>query len=205
MIVWGWGKKVINLGFAKTEYCPTCEKNRDFHISLIYRYFAIFWITIASWGAKYYYHCNICDRGIEINKKEVSHALTKNPIPWFHRYGWLAIVGVIALVAILATTLTSDNISMKGQVIYTNGNPAHDCAVYIFKGNETESYAATGVDSKGSYSFKNLPSGSYDIYVISDTAAASNTPYFTGAPDAVAYVYAGETTIVPTISYDYSP
>jgi hypothetical protein len=112
--------------------------------------------------------------------------------------------GVIALIVILTTTLTSDTLSMKGQVIYTDGNPAHDCAVYIFKGNETKSYAATGVDSKGSYSFKNLPSGSYDIYVTSSTSStASNTSYVTGAPDAEAYVYEGEATTVPTISYDY--
>ena len=41
--------------------------------------------------------CDICHRGVELNKKKVEASLKKNPIPFRRRYGWTFLVGLIAI------------------------------------------------------------------------------------------------------------
>lgn len=99
MIFWQWGKQVLNLGHVDSCYCKTCEKERDFYLSVIFSYVKLFWIPMFSWGAKYYYHCSICDTGIEVRREDY---LMTEPIPPMYRWGWLIPVAGIAVFILYA-------------------------------------------------------------------------------------------------------
>lgn len=83
-----------------------------------------------------------------------------------------------------------------GQVMFPDGTPAHDSVVYIFKSEETQSFASCYVDTNGYYIFDNLPVGRYDIY----TASFATVWGFTGPPKATITVSEHETTTVPTLT-----
>lgn len=100
MIIWGSKGNVLTLGKVEPRYCPTCEKEQDFFITMLYRYGHVFWIPLFSWSTKYFYHCSICDSGVELKGSELKPYLSTNPKPFMHRFGW-AIVGGIAIIAIL--------------------------------------------------------------------------------------------------------
>lgn len=83
-----------------------------------------------------------------------------------------------------------------GQVMFRDGTPAHRSVVYIFKSEETSSFASCYVDTNSYYIFDNLPVGRYDIY----TASYATIWGFTGSPDATITVSEHETTMVPTLT-----
>jgi len=101
MIVYGWGKKILNLGSVGTVSCPMCEKDRNLILTIIYSYFTLFWILMAGGNRKDYYFCEICGRGVEVDKKEVDSALRHDPLPWLPPYGWTIPVGGIVVLIFL--------------------------------------------------------------------------------------------------------
>ena len=46
--------------------------------------------------------CNVCSKGQELNNREVEFHLEENPIPFIHRYGCLALIGIIAVFWLLS-------------------------------------------------------------------------------------------------------
>ena len=60
--------------------------------------------------------------------------------------------------------LPPDKGIMVGTVLYPDGTPAHGSFVYLFKGEESISFAVGNTDKEGHYTFTNLPLGYYEIY-----------------------------------------
>lgn len=52
---------------------------------------------MAGWNRKDYYFCEVCYRGVEVDKKEVDSALRYDPLPWLSRYGLTIPVGGIVM------------------------------------------------------------------------------------------------------------
>jgi len=97
MIIFGEKGNEMTLGRVDRRYCPTCEKERDFYISLIYRYGHVFWIPLFSYSTKYFYHCSVCGYGTELKGRDLNPYLTSNPKPWMHRFGWVVVLGIIVI------------------------------------------------------------------------------------------------------------
>ena len=91
MIIWGSKGNIIDLGSITKHYCPICEKQTNYHVSVVYRYGHIFWIPLFKWSTKYYLTCDICERGIELKKEDIDPYLIQNPIPWMPSGGLLII------------------------------------------------------------------------------------------------------------------
>jgi hypothetical protein len=83
-----------------------------------------------------------------------------------------------------------------GQVMFPDGSPAYRSIVYIFKGEETHSFASCYVDANGYYMFDELPLGNYSIYV----ASYGTFWGFNQEPDAIVSVSERETTTAPTLT-----
>ena len=101
MIIWGSKGNSITIGRVETRYCPICEKEREFFVTMIYRYGHIFWIPLFSWSTKYFYHCSTCERGVEIKGSEVKPYMISNQKPWMHRYGWLVAIAIIIVLVLI--------------------------------------------------------------------------------------------------------
>jgi hypothetical protein len=102
MIIWGSGGGAVDLGAADTRACPTCEKDRQFKIILLYKYAHLYylrWVT----EKKYHLACDVCNRGWELNTAEVESKLEKNPIPFMTRYGWAFLVGIVGAFILFVT------------------------------------------------------------------------------------------------------
>jgi hypothetical protein len=96
-VMWGWNGASVNLGKLDTKDCPTCKKKQNFVVSVTYRYSHVFWWPLFSWGTKYFYHCQVCQHGFELEGDKLKPYLTTNPKPWIHRYGWTVPTGIIFL------------------------------------------------------------------------------------------------------------
>lgn len=96
MLVWGSGSKSVKFGNPEIKRCQTCGKDTQFRNVVEYRYAHIWYLF--SWVTKkrYLSLCEICERGVELDKKQVESTLLSNPIPFQKRYGWAFLVGLIA-------------------------------------------------------------------------------------------------------------
>jgi hypothetical protein len=101
MIIWGSGGNVVPLGRHETRHCETCEKERLFNLVLRYRYWHLYWIFALVTQKKYLLVCEICQRGWELPSRTVEEAIGRVPIPFMRRYGFVALVLVIAVCALL--------------------------------------------------------------------------------------------------------
>lgn len=104
-IWWGWRGASLNLGKLDTRYCPVCERERDFVVSVTYSYSNVFFVPLFSWGTKYYYHCQVCQNGYEVKGDQLQ--LTEDPKPFMHRLGWVVVA--LAFVTILAFAWVVDH------------------------------------------------------------------------------------------------
>ena len=101
MIIWGSGGGNADLGVAEQRDCQTCEKERPFKVLLHYKYahlYCLRWVT----SKAYYLACDVCQRGSQLDTKEVESKLDKNPIPFMTRYGWTFLVGFIGAIFLIA-------------------------------------------------------------------------------------------------------
>jgi len=105
MLIWGSGGKQVDLGVLEQRECGTCEKSRPFKLTLIYKYFHLYWIFKCVTEKKYWLMCEICSRGWELDRKKVEENLTKSPIPISDRYG-LAVFGLLIAAIIVFSALT---------------------------------------------------------------------------------------------------
>jgi hypothetical protein len=104
VIIWGSKGNIIDLGLITKHYCPICEKETNYHVSVVYRYGHIFWMPLFKWSTKYYLTCEICERGVELKKKDIKPYLIKDPIPWMHRLGWIAALIILGLFVLFVNT-----------------------------------------------------------------------------------------------------
>lgn len=100
MIVWGAKSEVANLGPQASSHCPTCEKERPFHLMLQYTvrhiWYVFKWVT----GKQYATVCDVCQRGNKLDTKVVEARLKKSPIPFGARWGWAFLAGMVAIAAV---------------------------------------------------------------------------------------------------------
>lgn len=108
MIVWGSKNEVANLGPQAIRHCPTCEKERPFHLMLQYTvrhiWYVFKWVT----GKQYAAVCEVCQRGDKLDARTVESGLPKPPIPFGTRWGWAFLAGMVAVVAVFGALENSN-------------------------------------------------------------------------------------------------
>jgi len=97
MIIWGSGGDAINLGHAAQRHCETCEKEQAFATHLHYRYAHLYYLFCWVTKKQYLLACNVCRNGWVLNAKEVEASLAKHPIPFYRRYGWAVLLGLVVV------------------------------------------------------------------------------------------------------------
>jgi hypothetical protein len=105
MLIWGTGGDNLDLGKVLTQHCETCEKSRDYHLMLHYRYFHLYWFMKVVTKREYYVMCNVCSRGWVIKAAEAKAYLPtgKSPIPFWTEYGLLVIFGSLMGLGMLSS------------------------------------------------------------------------------------------------------
>jgi hypothetical protein len=100
MIVWGAKSEVANTGPQASRHCPTCEKERPFHLVLQYTvrhiWYVFKWVT----GKQYATVCESASAGTSWTPRRWSPTLSKPPIPFGTRWGWAFLAGMIAIAAV---------------------------------------------------------------------------------------------------------
>jgi hypothetical protein len=96
MVFYGTAGKQIDLGSADSRKCEVCGETRPFRVSLVYRYFHLYWIFRCVIGKQYLLTCEACGNGPEVEAPTAAQ-MVMNPsssIPAWDRYGLAALVGV---------------------------------------------------------------------------------------------------------------
>ena len=105
MIQWGSSLRTVDLGAVDVRPCPICEKERPFHLILIYRIWGLWWIFNRITYKKYMLVCSICNRGWELDPKEVEESIGNSHIPFMHKYGLWILVAFFAI-SFIASIIT---------------------------------------------------------------------------------------------------
>lgn len=99
-VMWGSKGVVADLGAQGSRHCPTCEKERTFHLMLQYTvrhfWYAFRWVT----GKQYGSVCEVCKRGDKLDARTVESSLKKSPIPFGARWGWAFLVGLLVITGV---------------------------------------------------------------------------------------------------------
>jgi hypothetical protein len=103
MIIWGSRGNMIDLGQHSTQYCAVCERERPFHLVLLYRYWHLYWIFCVVTKKTYTLQCSVCRRGSQLAASDVEKALPKQPIPFMHRMGLAIGVATVVLLVLVNT------------------------------------------------------------------------------------------------------
>ena len=69
--IFGWNhSKAENIGLVNRHQCSNCHNTEVWQLNKISRYFTIFFIPIFPHSADYWYHCPVCNYGINLNKAD---------------------------------------------------------------------------------------------------------------------------------------
>jgi hypothetical protein len=117
MIIWGSKGEAVNLGPQASRHCPTCEKERPFHVMLQYTvrhfWYVFKWVT----GKQYALVCDVCQRGSQLDAKAVESKLAKSPIPFGTRWGWAFLVGLLAIAGVFVAMDNSSRNSSRERYV----------------------------------------------------------------------------------------
>jgi hypothetical protein len=102
MIIWGSRGQNVVLGVREHRDCEKCQTNRPFRLMLQYRYGHLYYVFRWVTQKQYFLACDVCKRGWKLDTKKVESDLKANPIPFGDRYGWAALLVIVALIAIVA-------------------------------------------------------------------------------------------------------
>lgn len=105
MIIWGSGGDNVDLGEVDTRHCETCGQDRPFHVMLHYEYWGLYYIFNLVSSKEYMLVCEVCQRGWQLDGKEIESMVESNPIPFMRRFGCLILV--VLFVLLLATASAS--------------------------------------------------------------------------------------------------
>lgn len=97
MIIWNSGGDIVQLGYHETKYCETCEKTSSFNVILEYRYWGLYWLFNFVTSMKYLLVCEVCQRGVRLEKTEVKQKHKTASIPFMHKYGFLILASLISI------------------------------------------------------------------------------------------------------------
>ena len=113
MFIWGAKGEVADLGFRANKHCPTCEKERPFHLMLQYTvrhfWYVFKWVT----GKQYATVCAVCQCGDRLDARSVERTLAKPPIPFAKRGSWVFLVGLLAIAAVFGAIDDSSRSSSR--------------------------------------------------------------------------------------------
>lgn len=88
MLIWGSRGESKDLGQIETKPCPTCEKDRPFHLYVNYRLHHIWYLLKWVTQRQCLQLCEVCRRGAEVDKSSPMQAKAKAAIPFYHRFSW---------------------------------------------------------------------------------------------------------------------
>ena len=89
MLVWGKRSETVDFGQTGVQKCPICERDRNFSLILQYEWSHMYWIFGQVSSKSYRVVCKICQRGWDVDSREVESQLDQNPIPFMRRRGWM--------------------------------------------------------------------------------------------------------------------
>ena len=105
MLVWGTRSKSLDLGPVDSRHCPRCGSERTFHLLLTYAHHHLWLLFGWASGKRYFEVCKICGHGPQVESDAVETRLGRNPIPAWHRFGILGLVGGIAALILFGVLL----------------------------------------------------------------------------------------------------
>jgi hypothetical protein len=98
MIVWGWGRRNVELGAAGTGACAACQKEQPFKLLLSYQFFRLYWLFGMVTSKQYLRLCTVCGKGQKVEAQQVEPNFKPLPIPFMQRYGLLTFGAVVLVV-----------------------------------------------------------------------------------------------------------
>jgi len=102
MIIFGTRGKIYTLLSLGKRKCEHCHNEAEFYLTISFRYFHIFWIPMFITIKNYYVICEICNYGVEMDKRKIEENFENSPIPWIYRFGWIIPVSLILFFMILS-------------------------------------------------------------------------------------------------------
>jgi len=98
MIFYGWRKKTLFLADMPMQPCTLCNRAGSLQLFVKYSSVHLYWIFGVITSRKYLAACSSCRGGARVDKHEIEHVITSNPIPFMDRWG-LAILGALGCLA----------------------------------------------------------------------------------------------------------
>lgn len=117
MLIWGSRSESKDLGPIETRSCPTCEKERPFHLFVQYRLHHIWYLFKWVTQKQYLQLCEVCRRGTEVDKSSKLLAQAQGAIPAFQRYSWAIIPALIGVAAIFGIMENGDRSARHAELI----------------------------------------------------------------------------------------
>ena len=117
MLIWGSRTESKDLGPTETRTCPTCEKERPFHLIVQYRLHHIWYLFKWVTQKQVLQLCDVCRRGTEVDKSSNLLAQAKGAIPAFHRYSWAIIPALIGVATIFGIMENGDRAARHAELI----------------------------------------------------------------------------------------
>lgn len=97
MLVWGSGGVTQDLGIVDTQRCASCQTLRSFRLRLQYRYGHVWYVFKWVKEKQYSLTCDECHNGRILEARKIEPTLKESPIPFFTRYGWAFLLGLVAV------------------------------------------------------------------------------------------------------------
>ena len=93
----GQGERTVAIGPTQSKHCPHCEETTEFEPQLKYKFGQFDLLFGFVYGKRYQLACIQCNHGWLLDKRETERDLDKLPIPFHLRYGFLVLIGLVAL------------------------------------------------------------------------------------------------------------
>lgn len=82
MIFYGWGRDLEKVAYAGINKCRACKNYAHFWIGQSARYVELYFVKVAKYNKKFYFYCDSCHQGVEIEpsrKDEILRATVAFP------------------------------------------------------------------------------------------------------------------------------
>lgn len=107
MIIWGSGGDRLERDYHSRMDCRYCQAQRNFGITLVYRYFHLYFFFGVVTKKEYYLVCSFCQQGWQLDAKEAEARVNSLPIPVTRRFGLAALVAVFGCLFFASMLLQS--------------------------------------------------------------------------------------------------
>ena len=70
-VIFGWNyQKISEFGEVEQRHCQNCKRTSYWQLEKISKYFTIFFIPIYSYNDNFWFHCPICNHGVELDNDQ---------------------------------------------------------------------------------------------------------------------------------------